>query len=193
MIPRLHSPARLAKRRRGAFFGEIMSDNMTHVGIDPGFFGAIAWLIDGELSVRSLPTMTYGKGGRRYDRRLMLYFFDCIPKPLFVVLEEVQIFRRDSRQNISINGDGFGQIKMALTAAGVPDDQIKVVRPKAWQSVMHLGCQQYLSTKARSVMACGKLFPGLSLCRGHSKKPNDGYADAALMAKCAEMIQTGRA
>ena len=180
---------------------------MTHVGIDPGVqAGAIAWLIgplttpgsaeaaDGKLHIRPLPAVKHGRAGRRYDRPAMLALFHTIPKPLNVMLEAIQIHQHDARQSVSINGVGFGHIQMALTAANVPDSDIEIVEPKDWQALMHMGFQQYPNPKARSIMACQKLFPGVSLMRSsRATKPDDGFADAALLALYAKRIHTGEA
>ena len=168
---------------------------MTHVGIDPGVVnGAIAWLIDGELCIVSLPSVKHGKAGHRYDRPAMLALLLALPKPLNVMLEEPDIHRDDSKQNIAINNRCFGHIEMALTAAGVPDADIEIVPWEHWQPLMHMGYRQYPDPKDRSIMACRKLFPGVSLMRSsRATKPNDGYADAALLALYAKRIYTGEA
>ena len=168
---------------------------MTHVGIDPGVAkGAIAWLIDGELRIKPLPNVKYGKGGHRYDRPAMLALFRAIPKPVNVILEAIQIHQHDGRPSVSINGIGFGHIQMALTAVDVPDSDIAIMEPKDWQSLMHMGYQQYPNPKDRSLLACDHLFPGVSLMRSsRATKPDDGFADAALLARYAEIIYTGEA
>ena len=172
-----------------------MSTEMTNWGIDPGFGGAIAWLIDGKLHIEALPTVRHGPAGKRYDRPKMLALFRAIPKPLNVMLEAIQIHQHDARQSVSINGIGFGHIQMALTAAGVPDSDIENVQPTSWQGLMHIGFfASFQNPKDRSFAACHHLFPGVSLMRSsRATKPDDGFADAALMALYAKRIQTGEA
>ena len=167
---------------------------MTYVGIDPGFGGAIAWLIDGKLCIEALPTVRHGPAGKRYDRPKMLALFARIPAPMFVMLEAIQIHRHDARQSVSINGIGFGHIQMALTAANVPDADIEIVQPTSWQALMHLGFMHHQNPKARSIKACLNRFPGVSLMRSsRATKPDDGFADAALLALYAKRIKTGEA
>ena len=166
---------------------------MTYVGIDPGFFGAIAWLIDDSLRIESLPTIAFGLGSRRYHRLMLLTLVQSVPKPAFVVLEDPQIRPGESGKSTKASNHGFGHIEMALTVAGVSDSDIHIVPPKVWQGLMHLGFSSFPNPKDRSYAACKRRFPGVSLCRGHSKKPNDGYADAALLALYAKRIYTGEA
>ena len=168
---------------------------VTHVGIDPGVAkGAIAWLIDGELRIKPLPNVKYGKGGYRYDRPKLLALFRAIPKPLNVMLEEPQFRRHEAWKSIATNNRGFGHIEMALTAAGLLNSDIEVVTCEHWQHLMHMGYQQYPNPKDRSFMACQKLFPGVSLMRSsRATKPDDGFADAALLALYAKRIYTGEA
>jgi hypothetical protein len=61
----------------------------------------------------------------------------------------------------------------------------QLVRPQAWQKVMLAGVEGQ-DTKARSIIAAGRLFPKVSLMRTErSKKPDDGFADALLIAEYA--------
>lgn len=59
----------------------------------------------------------------------------------------------------------------------------ELVAPRTWQAAMFAGLPE-METKARSVLACQRLFPGVSLLRtAKCSKAHDGMADALLLAE----------
>ena len=75
-------------------------------------------------------------------------------------------------------GHNLGLIEGLLKAYGI---SYQMVPPQTWKKEFSLS-----SDKAKSIEVCQKLFPDVSLlATERSRKPNDGIAEALLMAEYA--------
>jgi len=82
-------------------------------------------------------------------------------------------------------GRNHGRIEGMLVSHSI---RYELVTPSRWQKPMHVGCGEGKDTKARSVMACRRLLPGLDLTPGRKTKPDDNIADAGLLALYARRV-----
>lgn len=75
-----------------------------------------------------------------------------------------------------------------LTALELPHE---LVHPRTWMSKMHFGLPGK-DNKVKSIMAAGRLFPGVDLRRTErSRVPHDGFAEALLIAEYGRRYRTG--
>lgn len=167
---------------------------MIYIGIDPGKLGAIAWLgFPGrELIATPVPLLS-GRGAGEYDlSRIAALLRDTrVIGETFATVELLPDLPP---------GPKFGGMKAArargvaegwawmLTALGIP---YELVKPQRWQRVM-LADIPGDGTKARSIIAAQRLFPGVSLLpTPKCRKPSDGMADALLLAEFGRRTHGG--
>ena len=174
---------------------------MLTVGIDPGKQGAVCFSVDGKpVYVAKVPTVKAGSK-KEYDVAGMAQLLSFgvtevfklgmgeYEKPGLVVIERTQ-------------GGGGGLAKGATAAHSIGRSSglwqgmcigknwaAVLVRPVDWQRLMFAGIpgQSKAAGKGRSILAAGQLFPGWvqdgGLMRSsRCRKPDDNYADAALLA-----------
>jgi len=79
-----------------------------------------------------------------------------------------------------------GLWKMALTARGIP---FLEVAASTWQAEMLRGSPG-ATTKDRAIWLAGQLWPDLDLLPGRFTTPQDGIADAALIAEWGRRRRT---
>jgi len=138
---------------------------MTVIGIDPGVNGAIAWIVDAKPCVEKMPdtlqdlweiivsiSMNAGTGGLG----IRAYLEQVSSSPQMGVVSSFTF------------GRGYGNIEMALTAAGIPFER---VRPQVWQKA--LGCMTK-GQKNITKQKAQEMFPGI--------KVTHATADALLIA-----------
>ena len=77
-------------------------------------------------------------------------------------------------------GQSYGYIRGVLEAFEIPYQEIA---PQKWKKVFGL-----TSDKSKSVEVCRRLFPNADLTPGKCKKPQDGLAEALLMAEYARRL-----
>lgn len=114
---------------------------------------------------------------------------------LICILEDIRGYDGTSKKSAESMMHTVGAIEMALIAYGVT--HIKVP-PKEWQKEMHKGVPlikkmsstkktQVKDTKAMSIIAAQRIFPGVSLGRQMKTKlstvPDDNLVDALLIAE----------
>lgn len=167
------------------------------VGIDPGLSGAIAVLDENGalISIEPIPLVPSGSGSRsEFDLpairdRLLHWRTFASRSGLFVTIEKLTAMPR-SMGGASANfarglSRGFAWM---LTVLEVP---YQLVSPREWQSAMLAGAAGK-DTKQRSIVAAQRLFPSADLRRSpKSKKPDDGLADAALLAEFGRRSREG--
>jgi Holliday junction resolvasome RuvABC endonuclease subunit len=138
------------------------------IGIDPGANGAIAWIDErGKSCVEKMPDtlqdlwelvcdITNFPRSTIDGRKYKAYIEQVSSSPQMGVVSAFSF------------GRGYGNLEMALTAAGVPFDR---VRPQVWQKAM--GCMTK-GDKNVSKQKAQELFP--------DKKITHATADALLIA-----------
>jgi len=138
------------------------------IGIDPGANGAIAWIDErGKSCVEKMPDTLQDLWGLMCDitnfprsvldgRKYKAYIEQVSSSPQMGVVSAFSF------------GRGYGNLEMALTAAGIPFER---VRPQVWQKAM--GCMTK-GNKNISKRKAQELFP--------DKKVTHATADALLIA-----------
>ena len=138
---------------------------MTTIGIDVGKNGAIAWITDGKACVEKMPetlqdlwelivsiTLNAEGGGTQ----------------VFAYIEQVASSPQMGVVSAFSFGRGYGNLEMALTAAGIPFER---VRPQVWMKA--LGCMTK-GDKNVTKHKAQELFP--------DQKITHATADALLIA-----------
>ena len=165
---------------------------MIYVGIDPGRKGAIAEIHPNDdfyVSERIRP-IPLRDGGRDYDIEEIVRYLGTGGdlRELFVTVERQQPMPASMGGGFAnyARGQAAG-FEWMLVALGI--DHL-IVSPRTWQKAMHVEAEGE-TTKERSIAACGRLFPSVSLHRGRSKKLDDGFADALMLAEYGRRIREG--
>ena len=150
----------------------------TTIGIDPGTNGGIAWITDGKPCVEKMPdtlqdlwelivsiSMNSEVGGTK----IHTYLEEVHVAPSFAKSAngKENSIRMGSKSAFTF-GRGYGNLEMALTAAGIPFTR---VRPQVWQK--ELGCLTK-GNKNVSKRKAQELFPSLKITHA--------TADALLIA-----------
>jgi len=131
------------------------------IGIDVGKQGAIAWITDGRACVEKMPDTLK-------DLWDLFYSLTYDTTKAKAYIEQVSSSPQMGVVSAFSFGQGYGNLEMALTAAGIPFER---VRPQVWQKA--LGCMskgQKNVTKAKAQ----ELFPHM--------KVTHATADALLIA-----------
>jgi len=139
----------------------------TIIGVDPGANGGIAWITDGKACVEKMPDtlqdlwelirdITNHPRSSLDGRKYKAYIEQVSSSPQMGVVSAFSF------------GRGYGNLEMALTAAGIPFER---VRPQVWQKA--LGCMTK-GNKNVSKRKAQELFP--------DRKITHATADALLIA-----------
>lgn len=139
----------------------------TIIGVDPGANGGIAWITDGKACVEKMPDtlqdlwelirdITNHPRSSLDGRKYKAYIEAVYSSPQMGVVSAFSF------------GRGYGNLEMALTAAGIPFER---VRPQVWQKT--LGCMTK-GDKNVSKRKAQELFP--------DRKITHATADALLIA-----------
>jgi crossover junction endodeoxyribonuclease RuvC len=125
---------------------------MTTIGIDPGVNGAIAWISDGKACVEKTPDTLR-------DLWELIRDIRCFEPngPCHAYLEAVSSSPQMGVVSSFTFGRGYGNLEMALTAAGIPFER---VRPQVWQKA--LGCMTK-GDKNITKRKAQEMFPGIKV------------------------------
>ena len=139
-----------------------------YMGIDPGKSGALAVIYsDGTVETVPFDAMQYSKK----MAELKFYSVKCC-------VEKVGAMPGQGVVSMFNFGHNFGVIEGLLKAYEIP---YQLVPPQTWKKEFSLS-----SDKAKSIEVCQNLFPNANLlATDRSRKPNDGIAEAILMAEYA--------
>lgn len=156
------------------------------LGVDPGLDGGLALVSqrDGVL-LEVMPTI-----GSELDFHLLAKILkDWAPDIRKAYLEHVHAMPKQGVASMFKFGKVFGGVQGVLATLGIP---FELVRPQAWQKVMHQGTPASANTKDRSRLAFARLFPGVNaLASDRSRVPHDGMVEAALMAEYGRRMTVG--
>lgn len=139
-----------------------------YVGIDPGKSGAMAVIhADGSVDTSPFDLIWYSKKMSQIkDDSVMC----CV--------EKVGAMPGQGVVSMFNFGHNFGVIEGLLRAYDIP---YQLVPPQTWKKEFSLN-----SDKSKSIEVCQKLFPKVNLlATERSRKPNDGIAEAVLLAEYA--------
>jgi hypothetical protein len=146
--------------------------NRITIGIDPGASGAIAWIDErGKSCVEKMPDTLQDL----WELILDIRRFEP-NEPCKAYLEAVSSSPQMGVVSSFSFGRGYGNLEMALTAAGIPFER---VRPQVWQKAM--GCMTK-GNKNISKAKAQELFP--------DKKATHWSSDALLIAGYGRRIQS---
>lgn len=140
----------------------------TYIGIDPGKSGALAVMYpNGSVETVPFNAANYVDVlGGMADNEVIC----CV--------EKVNAMPGQGVTSMFNFGHNLGFIEGVLQANGIP---YQLVPPQTWKKEFSLS-----SDKNKSIEVCQKLFPNVSLlATERSRKPNDGIAEAVLMAEYA--------
>jgi hypothetical protein len=144
------------------------------IGIDPGNNGAIASLAGDKVEVDIMPVTI------REVSVLLAEYFGPSGDGHHVFIEKAQSFPKQGIASAFNYGVHFGELLGVLAAYSIPHT---LVPPKTWTRVMHAGTKDG-EAKARSLEACQRLFPKVSLlATPRCKRAHDGLVDALLLAE----------
>lgn len=144
---------------------------MVYIGIDPGLYGAVAWLTPKGPYVEDLPTVLKGGGfvKREIDAAGLIQMIR-LEGEYQAMLERVNAMPGQGVSSMFSMGDTFGVIRCALAAANIPTEYIT---PQSWKRHFHLDNDK----EAARALAI-RLYPTVDL---HLKKHID-RAEALLIA-----------
>lgn len=145
---------------------------MVFIGIDPGKSGAMALIDDLHGTVRVFP---FDEASYR------LAALSTSGKKALAVVEDVHAMPKQGVTSMFNFGLNKGWILGILYSNAIPTE---LVRPQKWKRMFSLD-----GDKAKSIACAQRLFPTVSLLpTPKCRKPNDGMAEALLMAEYARRI-----
>lgn len=152
------------------------------LGIDPGISGAFV-LTDGKtVETWAMPIKTNGKDKMVHFDGVheLLHGIQEYTPGLHIYLERAVPMAMGSKHAFNY-GQGFAAILIAIELFQIP---MTLVEPQKWSKEMHEGISTDLKPKAKSLIACERLFPKLfaSLPKNKNGKTLDGPIDALLIA-----------
>lgn len=148
------------------------------IGIDPGQKGGIAYICDDLLKpygAERMPPTT---------KQLARMLSDLIAnRPVTVYIEQVQVMGKALGAKAALSyGQGYGEIIGILTVFGAAMHE---VRPSVWKRGMNISAD-----KNSAILLCERLFPDIDLMPGQCRKPQDGLAEAMLLAAYGRKMES---
>ena len=143
---------------------------MIFVGIDPGKYGGIAIIQDGTPIIVATAL----------TKENFLDFIEWYAGQTDmcrVCLEKVHAMPKQGAVSMFTFGEGYGWLKGVLDLAKISYQEIP---PQTWKKEFGLN-----SNKTNSIEVCKQLFPKISLTPAGKRVPQDGLAEALLMAEYA--------
>lgn len=168
----------------------MITDRSLWIGIDPGKHGGVAALFSAGPAMANPTPLLPGKGRDEFDVSgcvALLEAFAACGHVRLVTIERLHAMPAmvggrvigGAAANFA-RGESRGWV-WACAALKLPH---QLVLPKRWQEAMLAGTSVSADTKARSIEAASRLFPGFDLRpTPRSRKPSDGLSDALLLAE----------
>lgn len=164
---------------------------MIHLGIDPGKTGGIVALEDhgGVLWAQAMPVVV-GRGRSEYDLRALVNRLPLIGQTR-ATMERGQPMPASMGGGVANFQRGYGRgiFEGIFAALQIP---YTLASPRQWQTEMLRGIEGS-DTKQRALIACGRLWPSISLVLEGCRKPHQGIADAMLIAEWGRRQHAGGA
>lgn len=154
-------------------------------GIDPGAKGGVAFAkiypsMTPVVSVHRMPEV-----GGKFSARTLSDMLKAM-HPDVVYLEDVWSNPKWAHHTSFAFGKNVGIITGIVESLGI---RLELVPAKTWQKVGHFGIPKNVDTKERSFRALAQLYPDLDLTPGKCRTPQDGMADAALIAHYGQFVE----
>lgn len=147
---------------------------MIYIGIDPGQKGALAIIHQATGHTEKIHLYPFSEPG--YIEALASVLIT--QEPAMCCLEHVSAMPGQGVTSMFNFGRNFGWIQAVLQVNQIP---YELVRPQKWKKEFSI-----TSDKNSSIAVCQRIFPGVSLMRTDKcRKPDDGMAEALLMAEYA--------
>ena len=152
---------------------------MIHIGIDPGFDGAIVVRGEGFIDIHDTPTLTV-KTGKKNKRQcdavgMANILKDYIGEPCHVALEKVHSMPGQGVASMFSMGEGFGIWKGLIAMAGF---KMTLVTPQSWKKKMMQGMgKEKDAARVRAIELFPHIYDELKLKKHH------GRADALLISE----------
>lgn len=140
---------------------------MICIGIDPGKSGGLAFLYDAGPAVYPMPATEID----------LWRLLGGLSEPARAMLERVSSSPQMGVVSAFTFGAGYGRLRMALAAAGIPFDEVS---PARWQAAM--GCRSG-GDKNVTKRRAQELFP--------AERVTHAVADALLLAEYCRRLHTG--
>lgn len=157
-----------------------------YVGVDPGQSGGLVIIHDGSYGISSTP-MTHAEAMPMpaTERDIWDWFEGLDPQQTVAVIEKVHSMPKQGVASTFKFGMGYGGLRMALIAAGIPFED---VTPRVWQKALSILSRKVTETKTqfknRLKAKAQQLFPSI--------KVTLKTADALLIAEYCKRKHEGR-
>lgn len=153
---------------------------MPLIGIDPGLKGGIAFYCQhsGQYGAYKMPPTA---------KQIHSLLKDLAENygVLTAYCEQVQVMGKAFGAKAALSyGQGYGEIIGILTALRA---SITEVRPSVWKRKLNVS-----SDKESAILLCERLYPELDLTPGQCRKPQDGLAEAMLIAHYGKLCLTSQ-
>lgn len=150
---------------------------MIFIGVDPGFSGAVATILeDGSLEVEDMPVLKNTKGKTEIDLHGLLSALHPEGFEALAVVEQVGAMPGQGVSSMFRFGQSYGAIQMAIAAHRIP---VKYVTPVRWKK--HFGLTRGKDVSRGLAM---QRFPDRA--DWFKRVKDDGRAEAALIALYAK-------
>lgn len=156
----------------------------THVGIDPGITGAVAWISGKDYGVFDLPTMTASDKGKikwMVDAEELAFLLTAnVPKlaDTMVALEQTSAMPGQGVASMFSMGHSFGACHGVIGTLGYA---LTLVRPAQWKKDLGIGRKKGEDAdvmKAKSLALARRHFPKAPL----ERQKDHNRAEALLLA-----------
>ena len=144
---------------------------MIYIGIDPGKKGGVAYICGDTYGAYPMPNT------RRELFDLLNEMTADTSHAVRAIVESVHAMPGQGVTSMFTFGKGCGEILGILTALGT---EIYEPTPQAWKKVMLAGTDK---GKDASIQMAENIFPEIQLVPKGCRKPNDGMAEAILLAE----------
>lgn len=152
---------------------------MIFIGVDPGFSGAVATILeDGTLEVEDMPTLKNVKGKVEIDLHGLYSVLHPEGFECFAVVEQVGAMPGQGVTSMFRFGQSYGAIQMAVAAHKIP---VAYVTPVRWKK--HFGLTRGKDVSRGLAM---QRFPDRA--DWFKRVKDDGRAEAALLALYAKEV-----
>jgi hypothetical protein len=151
---------------------------MRYIGVDVGLNGALV-VINEELEV--VEKHKFPMIGTDYDIKGIEELFRSVSaESCHMVIEDVHAIGGGSAKANWSFSRGKTILEVLAITLNIP---FTMVKPKAWQKIVHEGIPKQGKAKDMTLMAVKRLFPDVDLRKNERcRKPDDGIFDALAMA-----------
>mgnify|MGYP003115600669 FL=1 len=161
------------------------------IGIDPGKSGGIVAIdADNKVVASTRMPLTLGSKGDLDTSQVRRWLLELPETPSLIMLEMLQARPAGKMSTTSAitMGRAHGALEGLLIGLQLPHE---LPQPNAWKKAMGLPrrpAKEADKRKTDAISLCRRLLPDLDLIPGRCKKPQDGIAEAGLLAVYARRV-----